>query len=495
MNKLYFPSDSAEAKRLAKRVGRGQLKRIRNGIYTDAPWDEIAALVQSRWYDIVDYLYKDAIASHITAVELRPIDGRVFITANIKQRKKITIADVLTIEVQPGDTQRLTEAFVPNLRRSAPARYLLENLQSARNTANKLQSKAYGRLWVEGELCKILARRGEAELNKIRDLAREHARALKLEKEFEQLDPLVSALLSTKPAEHLKTPQALAIARKQPYDSERIRSFELLADYLHRCELDPKAYDYSATAWRNLAFYESYFSNYIEGTEFLIDEAEDIVFSQKIIDHRDQDSHDVLSVFDLVQDYQEMSITPTSTDEFISLLSQRHKALLQQRPEKRPGEFKTKANKAGDSLFVLPEQVEGTLAQALTAYITLPEGLHRAIYMHFVVTEVHPFDDGNGRLARIMMNAELARAEQFKLIVPTVHRDSYLNGLRDATRRQKFRTMTKVFSDLQAYTASIQWSDYAEARATLERHLADKLPDQGVPTFNRQISKFRINLP
>ena len=55
--------------------------------------------------------------------------------------------------------------------------------------------------------------------------------------------------------------------------------------------------------------------------------------------------------------------------------------------------------------------------------------------------------------------------------------------------------MTKVFSDLQAYTASIQWTDYAEARTTLERHFADKLPDQGVPTFNRQISKFRIDLP
>ena len=135
------------------------------------------------------------------------------------------------------------------------------------------------------------------------------------------------------------------------------------------------------------------------------------------------------------------------------------------------------------------------MAKALAGYMTLPEGLHRAIYMHFIITEVHPFDDGNGRLARIMMNAELASAEQFKLIVPTVHRDSYLNGLRDATRRQKFRTMTKVFSDLQAYTASIQWTDYAEARTTLERHFADKLPDQGVPTFNRQISKFRIDLP
>jgi Fic family protein len=495
MNNLYFPSDIADAKRLSKQVSRGQLKRIRNGIYTDAPWDQIPALVQSRWYDIVDYLYKGAIASHVTAVELRPIDGRVFISADIKQRKKITIADVLTIEVQPGDTRLLTEAFVPNLRRSAPARYLLENLQSARKTANKLQSKSYGKSWVEGELCKILARRGEVELNQIRDLARKHAHALKLEKEFEQLDRLISALLYTKAAEHLETHQALAMARKQPYDSERTESFEQLADYLRRCELRPKAYDYSATAWRNLAFYESYFSNYIEGTEFLIDEAEDIVFTQKIIDHRHQDSHDLLSVFDLVQDYQEMNITPASADDFISLLSQRHKTIIHQRPEKRPGEFKTKTNKAGGSLFVLPAQVEGTLAKALAGYMTLPEGLHRAIYMHFIITEVHPFDDGNGRLARIMMNAELASAEQFKLIVPTVHRDSYLNGLRDATRRQKFRTMTKVFSDLQAYTASIQWTDYAEARTTLERHFADKLPDQGVPTFNRQISKFRIDLP
>ena len=57
MNNLYFPSDIADAKRLSKQVSRGQLKRIRNGIYTDAPWDQIPALVQSRWYDIVDYLY------------------------------------------------------------------------------------------------------------------------------------------------------------------------------------------------------------------------------------------------------------------------------------------------------------------------------------------------------------------------------------------------------------------------------------------------------
>ena len=48
---------------------------------------------------------------------------------------------------------------------------------------------------------------------------------------------------------------------------------------------------------------------------------------------------------------------------------------------------------------------------------------------------------------------------------------------------------------MQAYTASIDWSDYGEARETLERHMADKLPDQGVATFNREIAKHKIFLP
>jgi Fic family protein len=272
-------------------------------------------------------------------------------------------------------------------------------------------------------------------------------------------------------------------------------TFEMLTEYLLRCKLEPKTYLYSSSSWRNLAFYESYFSNYIEGTEFEIDEAEDIIFGKKMVANRHKDSNDVLSVFDVNHDYTEMTILPETANELLELLKQRHEIILAERPDKRPGQFKIKTNKAGDSVFVLPENVEGTLSHAFKFYRSLPRGLHRAIFIQFLVSECHPFDDGNGRLSRIMLNAELVNVEQHKLIVPTVHRDSYLNGLRQATRHNKFRTMVKVFSNLQAYTASIEWEDYGEARATLEAHCADKMPDQGVPTFNRQISKFKINLP
>ena len=200
-------------------------------------------------------------------------------------------------------------------------------------------------------------------------------------------------------------------------------------------------------------------------------------------------------MFDVVQDYTEMATAHNSADELLALLIQRHSLIMDARPEKRPGQLKLKANKAGDTLFVLPEQVEGTFAQAFPIYQSLPHGMARAIFMQFLVSECHPFDDGNGRLARIMMNAELVSAEEVKIILPTVYRDSYLNGLRDATRNNKFRTITKVFSDLHGYTHAIEWGGYSEARTILEAHFAHKLPDQGVAVFNRQISKYRVVLP
>jgi hypothetical protein len=45
-------------------------------------------------------------------------------------------------------------------------------------------------------------------------------------------------------------------------------------------------------------FYEAYFSNFIEGTEFTLQEAQDIVFGGEIPDDRPADAHDVLEMLD-----------------------------------------------------------------------------------------------------------------------------------------------------------------------------------------------------
>jgi len=51
----------------------------------------------------------------------------------------------------------------------------------------------------------------------------------------------------------------------------------------------------------------------------------------------------------------------------------------------------------------------------------------RVIFMMFLVSEIHSFNDGNGRMVRIMMNVELVSAQQSKLLIPTVRNDYILN--------------------------------------------------------------------
>jgi hypothetical protein len=79
------------------------------------------------------------------------------------------------------------------------------------------------------------------------------------------------------------------------------------------------------------------------------------------------------------------------------------------RLDKRPGVFKEAANRAGDSQFVLPGLVTGTLRAGWEGLAALDTAFERAVYMMFLVSEVHPSDDGNGRVARVMMNAELRK--------------------------------------------------------------------------------------
>ena len=95
-----------------------------------------------------------------------------------------------------------------------------------------------------------------------------------------------------------------------------------------------------------------------------------------------------------------MSRLPKSVEDLTSFLKSRHARIMDGRPDKGPGRFKADPNRAGSTLFVAPELVEGTLAKGFEVYRGLSNPLHRAIFMMFLIAEVHPFADGNGRTGR-----------------------------------------------------------------------------------------------
>ncbi|HPK05651.1 MAG TPA: Fic family protein, partial [Bacteroidales bacterium] len=84
----------------------------------------------------------------------------------------------------------------------------------------------------------------------------------------------------------------------------------------------------------------------------------------------------------------------------------------------------------------------------------------KAAFILFVMSEVHPFLDGNGRVARIMMNAELVKDGQSKIIIPTVYRDDYLGTLRKLTRQGDPLPYISMLQRVHEFSENIYGDDY-----------------------------------
>ncbi|SPF55660.1 conserved hypothetical protein [Candidatus Sulfopaludibacter sp. SbA4] len=180
----------------------------------------------------------------------------------------------------------------------------------------------------------------------------------------------------------------------------------------------------------------------------------------------------------MASDKREMSRRPQNFEELVSLLVNRHAQVIQGRPDRGPGRFKTEANRAGATFFVAPELVRGTLSQGFEIYRSLTAPLDRAIFMMFLISEVHPFADGNGRIARLMMNAELVASGESRIIVPTVYRNNYLMALKALSQNGITGALVRALDFAQRYTAAVDFADLDRARLILDRTHAFADPNE-----------------
>jgi fido (protein-threonine AMPylation protein) len=462
---IYASSDKKVRKQITTLVSAGKIKKIAPRIYTSNLVDTDEIIIKRNVFSILGNLYPGALLSHRSAIEFKPTStGQIFVTYTYTKKIElpgISIHFMEGVGAIEGDNLFSGELFV-----SQQERAFLENLQSSRKTGT--ESKTIPIAELENKLEKIVLVNGEEGLNKMRDKAKAIADQLGMKSEFEKLNKLISALLSSRPSKILSSPSAIARAFGNPYDQSRIDLFEILFLELKQGEFKNSIdRNTSTTSFKNFAFFESYFSNYIEGTRFEVIEAKNIIETDKPMLNRDEDSHDILGTYKLVSNKTEMSITPTSADEFISILQYRHRLLLEARTSKMPGVFKDKNNRAGETFFVDFELVKGTLIKGLDFYKALSDPFAKAAYMMFLVSEIHPFLDGNGRIARVMMNAELVKAEQTRIIIPTVYRDDYLGALRKLTRQQEPIAYIKMLQRAQDFSATL----IADTMEALEQQL------------------------
>lgn len=457
-----FLSNSTIASQVSKAVKKGLLRQLGSRLYTTNFSESPEVLIKRHVWFIIRELFPGSVIVDRTALEHRPAaDGSVFI---VSKKKRPVFLPGLSIYPRKGHGPLEDDRpFMSTLYLSSPARAYLENLCKRRRKEGAI-SRTLSRKEIEERLELLLQRAGAEALQNLRDEARKIAPLLGLEQEYKILNGIIGTLLGTNQMP-MSSPLSIARAQGLPYDSKRLDLFQKLYEALATTDTPERSANHPSIA---LPFFEAYFSNFIEGTEFLVEEAAEIIFEGKIPKGRPADAHDILGTYQIVSDPVEMKKTPRTPDELLTILKRRHALLMHGRPEVNPGDFKTTVNRAGATIFVEPDLVEGTLRKGFEWLQGLNTAFKRAVYMMFLIAEVHPFTDGNGRCSRIMMNAELVAADQARIIIPTIFRNNYISALKALTHNYRPDALIRSLDFVQHYTSLIDWSDFDRAHAMLK---------------------------
>jgi Fic family protein len=82
----------------------------------------------------------------------------------------------------------------------------------------------------------------------------------------------------------------------------------------------------------------------------------------------------------------------------------------------------------------LPQNVENEMKKLNDWYNSLPEtAFENIVEYHYRFEKIHPFQDGNGRVGRLLMFRECLRNNVVPFIIDNDHKQFYYRGLREFT--------------------------------------------------------------
>ncbi|WP_411839789.1 Fic family protein [Paracoccus sp. ME4] len=460
MGRLIFDHDRTEAssRQLRRRAGRGELVRLHAGVFLEPSLEAPNLTVRRNWAQIVSYLYPDAVITDRTAVEAGPTrngdeDGPGYVFISRPGSRSTLELPGLVISARKGAGHEAT-SDMPYLGTwmAGQVRQFLDNIRPSRS--RKEPARTIGPAGVERMLDRICRTYGEKRLEEIRREAHALAGKIGRQDEFKDLDALIGGLLSTR-SHKMETQSGRARSEGRPFDPDTMSRLLLV---LNRIQGNPLAMvpDPNTTSDRRAtsSFIEAYFSNFIEGTEFAVREAENIVFTGRVPEKRPADGHDVLGTYMKLMEPGSARLNELSPEAAIEKLRGDHADIMRYRPGISPGRFKTMHNRAGDTSFVSPDLVQGTLLSGFDMIRSVDDPFARALMAHYLISEVHPFNDGNGRMSRIVMSRELISCGLCHIPVPRVFRNDYLDSLRALTRRNDPDIFVRSMHRCQTIAAS-----------------------------------------
>ena len=263
-------------------------------------------------------------------------------------------------------------------------------------------------------------------------------------------------------------------------------------------ELRPLPPEVVARVEQKLRIESNYHSNAIEGNALTLGETRSLILhgltahGKPMRDHLDIQGHDqaVKAIERAVKEEEPL------TEVFIRNL---HRVLLKEpyaneavSPDGRrstrritPGDYKTTPNNVLTSTgeiyhFTPPEQVKPAMSDLLDWYRDREAAGEHPIVIaatfHYRFVRIHPFDDGNGRMARLLMNLGLIRHGYTVATVQSDDRKRYLQELERADRTEDLAQFIDYIASCCRYALNLHLNaargEPIEAPEDIDREIA-----------------------
>ena len=224
-----------------------------------------------------------------------------------------------------------------------------------------------------------------------------------------------------------KIPQDAKKPERQARTTSRIRTLlEILRD-----EKDSKT---SGGIYHTLQIDMTYNSNHIEGSKLTHDETRYIFETQTISGGSTKKVNDIIETvnhfkcIDIVIDLAKAKLTE-------SMIKQLHYVLKANTTDSRNnwfkvGDYKKLPNEVGGNFTTAPENVKEAMKKLIGDYNTKEKiNIEDIIEFHKEFERIHPFQDGNGRVGRLIMLKECLKYNYVPIIILDDFKNLYYNGL------------------------------------------------------------------
>ncbi len=189
----------------------------------------------------------------------------------------------------------------------------------------------------------------------------------------------------------------------------------------------------------------AYNSNRIEGSKLSEDQTR-YIYETNTIAIEKEETASIDDIIETINHFQCFDYMLDIADQILSedIIKGFHKILKNNTSDSRKewfnvGDYKKKPNMIGDQKTVVPSKVKGEMAKLLINYNQISKvTIEDVIEFHYNFESIHPFQDGNGRVGRMIIFKECLKNEIVPFIIDEQHKIFYYRGLKEFSNERGY---------------------------------------------------------